>query len=100
MPNNRPPSYPAPVPIPPQRRPVAQRRADKAEREAERWAAKYAKAATPAQRAAVDFDRVRAAIRDLEKHDPQRAAAYWSELSAILGRLHDATRRDVAPRRR
>ena len=94
-------SFPPPTPLPaPPRRPAAQRRADKAEREAARWAAKYANAATPAQRAAVDFDRVRSAIRKLEEIDPTRATAYWSELSAILGRLHDATRRDVAPRRR
>jgi hypothetical protein len=84
----------------PRRRPVAQRRAEKAEREQERWDAKYAKAVTPAQRAAVDFDRVRATIKDLERTDPARADAYWVELSRMLARLCDATRRDVAPRRR
>ena len=101
MPNNRPPLYPPPIPPPaPRRRSNAsRRRADAAERENERWAAKYAKAVTPAQKAAVDFDRVRAAIRDLERRDPARAAAYWLELSAILGRLCDATRRDATRRR-
>jgi hypothetical protein len=84
----------------PRHRPAAARRKSKEEREQARWDAKYAKAVTPAQRAAVDFDRVRAAIKDLERVDPQRADAHWHELSAILHRLHDATRRDVAPRRR
>ena len=97
----RPHSFPPPAPVPaPRRRPAAERRADKAEREAARWAAKYANAATPAQRAAVDFDRVRSAIRKLEDTDPTRATAYWSELSALLGRLRNATQRDVAPKRR
>lgn len=105
MPTNRPPLYPSPGPMPnpsprPRPRPAAQRRNDKTEREQARWDAKYAKAVTPAQRAAVDFDRVRAAIKDLERLDPQRAEAHWHELSAILRRLHDATRRDVAPKRR
>lgn len=100
-PTNRPLLYPSPGPMPqPRRRPAAQRRADKAEREQERWDAKYSRAVTPAQKAAVDFDRVRAAIKDLERIDPARAAARWSELSAILTRLCDATRRDVAPKRR
>ena len=101
MPTNRPPLYPPPGPMPtPRHRPAPQRRTEKAEREQARWDAKYARAVTPAQRAAVDFDRVRAAIKDLERRDPQRAAAHWSELSAILRRLCDATRRDVAPKRR
>ena len=101
MPTSRPPLYPSPGPMPsPRPRPAAKRRADKAEREQARWDAKYAKAVTTAQRAAVDFDRVRAAIKDLERLDPQRAEAHWHELSAILRRLHDATRRDVAPKRR
>jgi hypothetical protein len=101
MPSNRPPLYPNPGPMPtPRARPAAQRKKDKAEREQARWDAKYARAVTPAQRAAVDFDRVRAAIKDLERVDPNRADAHWHELSAILRRLCDATRRDVAPKRR
>lgn len=101
MPTNRPPMYPMPGPMPqPRLRPAAQRRADAAEREADRWAAKYAKAATPAQKAAVDFDRARAALKKLENIDPHRAAAYWAELSAFLDRLRNATQRDVAPKRR
>lgn len=100
-PTNRPPLYPSPGPMPgPRRRPAAQRRADKAEREAKRWAAKYAAAVTPAQRAAVDFDRLRATLKDLERIDPARAAARWAELSAILARLRDVTCRDVTPKRR
>ena len=101
MPSDRPPLYPNPSPMPrPRQRPAAARRKDKAEREQARWDAKYARAVTPAQRAAVDFDRVRAAIKDLERRDPQRAAAHWSELSAILRRLRDVTCRDVTPKRR
>jgi hypothetical protein len=100
-PNDRPRPYPAPGPgQPPRRRPAGQRRADRAEREEARWAAKYANATTPGRVAAVDFDRVRAAIRDIEDLDPQLAAARWAELSAVLRKLHDATRRDVARRRR
>lgn len=100
-PSSRPPLYPNPRPLPgPGRRPAAQRRAEKAEREKARWDAKYARAVTPAQRAAVDFDRVRAAIKDLERNDPARADAYWAELSALLTRLRDVTCRDVTPRRR
>ena len=100
-PSNRPHLYPVPVPPPGQgRRPAAERRADKAARETERWDAKYAKAVTPAQKAAVDFDRLRAALKDLERRDPQQAAAYWSQLSAILTRLRNATQRNVAPRGR
>ena len=102
MPTNRPPLYlsPGPMPQPRPHRPAAQRRKSKEEREQARWDAKYAKAVTPAQRAAVDFDRVRAAIKDLERRDPQRAAAYWSELSGLLRRLRDVTCRDVTPKRR
>lgn len=100
-PSNRPPPHPPPILPPGQgRRPAAERRADKAQREQKRWDAKYARAVTPAQRAAVDFDRVRAAIKDLERRDPQRAAALWNELSAVLARLRDVTCRDVTPRRR
>lgn len=100
-PTNRPPLYPNPGPMPaPRRPPAAQRRADKAEREQARWDAKYSRAVTPAQRAAVDFDRLRAALKDLERTDPARAGAYWVELSRLLARLCDATRRDVAPKRR
>ena len=56
------PLRPTPGPIPrPRRRPAAQRRADRAERDEARWDASYAKAVTPAQLAAVDFDRVRSA---------------------------------------
>lgn len=101
MPTNRPPLYPTPGPMPePRRRSAAQRRKDKAERENARWEAKYSRAVTPAQRAAVDFDRARAAIKDLERIDPARAEIYWAELSAFFRRLCDATRRDVVPKRR
>jgi hypothetical protein len=105
-PSNRPRPHltpvPSPAPPPPGRArvPVAARRADRAAREQERWDAKYARAVTPAQKAAVDFDRVRAAIKDLERRDPPRAAALWNELSAILTRLRDVSCRDVTPRRR
>jgi len=103
MPSNHPRPYPSnpPGPIPgPRRRPAAQRRADRDEREAARWQAKYAKATTPAQTAAVDFDRVRAAIRDIEQTDPQRADALWAQLSAVLRNLRAVSCRDGTPRRR
>ena len=100
-PTDRPRPYPSPGPYqPPRRRPAAQRRADRDEREAARWAAKYANAATPAQTAAVDFDRVRAAIRDVARVDQQRADALWAQLSAVLRNWRDVTCRDVTPRGR
>jgi hypothetical protein len=100
-PNDRPRPYPTAVSIPAQRRrPVAQRRAERAEREEARWQAKYAKAVTPAQRAAVDFDRVRAAIRDVERVDPERAVLLWAELSTLLQKLRAVSCRDGTPRRR
>ena len=103
MPSNHPRPYPpnptGPIPGP-RRRPVAERRTDRAERDEQHWAARYAEARTPAQVAAVDFDRVRSELKKLQDTDPELAARLWSELSGLLRRLRHATQRNVAPRRR
>lgn len=77
---------------------TAARPAEKAAREEKRWAARYAAARTPAQVAAVDFDRLRAVIKDLARRDPAAADRRWAELSALLAKLRDVTSRDVRPR--
>jgi hypothetical protein len=101
MPSNHPRPYPSNQSGPiPGRRPAAQRRADRAERDEQHWAARYAEAVTPAQVAAVDFDRLRSTLKKLEHTDPQLAARYWAELSSLLRKLRHATQRNVAPRRR
>lgn len=64
--------------------PVAERRAARAERDEQRWAAKYAKAVTPAALAGVEFDRVRAALTQLAKRDPDAADRAWRDLFALL----------------
>lgn len=77
--------------------PVAQRRADRAAAHRRRWAARYARAATPSQRAAVDWDRLRAALADLAKQDPAAAERAWLSVASLLSDAAD--RYQPAPRR-
>lgn len=61
----------------------AERKADK---QAQLWAAKYAAAATPADVAALEFDRTRAAIGDLP---PRQAEKAWKRLAEVMARHRD-----------
>jgi hypothetical protein len=70
--------------------PVAERRAARRARDEQRWAARYAKATTAAQLAAVEFDRLRAALRDLAKRDPQAAEAAWNDVYALLAKIRES----------
>jgi hypothetical protein len=52
-------------------------------------AARYARAHTGAERAAVEFDRARRALRRLEKRDPAAAQVGWEALGEVLARFAD-----------
>ncbi|WP_154697037.1 hypothetical protein [Lentzea guizhouensis] len=53
----------------------------KPDRTAQHWAGRYASATTPAAQAAVEWDRARAAVRDLPEQQQKQA---WRELAAKL----------------